>query len=178
MALPGWREYQTPPATSRSEAAIPRKSPVFEPEGDDSANCEDSPRSWPPKMATSGRRVDSCDSGLAISSSGSATTASTSPNEFDPAAEFCAAAGVSDSRANGASHAGILISSTSSEDVLGFGGGGTLFTGWVIAGSAEKFVRSKTFCANSGATGISGTAAGVDEVSFGASANNSELSCS
>src|SRR5689334_361750 len=26
MALPGWREYQTPPATSRSEAAMPEKA--------------------------------------------------------------------------------------------------------------------------------------------------------
>jgi len=129
-------------------------------------------------MATSGRRVDSCDSGLAIASSGSATTASTSANEFDSAAEFCAAAGVSDSRANGASHEGILISSTSSEDVLGFGGGGTLFTGWVIAGSGEKFVRSRTFCASSGAAEFSGAAVGVDAAGFGASANNSELSCS
>ena len=153
---------------------MPRKSPVLEPEGEGSADCEDSPRSWPPKMATSGRRVDSCDSGLAISSSGSTAAASASANELDSTAELCEAAGVSDSRANGASHEGILISSTSSEDVRGFAGWGMVFTGWVIAGSVEKFVRSKTFCVNSGAVEFSG----AEAAGFGVSANNSELSCS
>src|SRR5260221_5701378 len=148
MALPGCREYQTPPATSKREAAIPRNSPVLEPEKEGSADCEDSPRSWPQKMATSGRRVDSCDSGLAISSIGSTTAASTSANELDSTAELCAAAGISDSRASGASHEGILISSSSSGDVRGFAGGGILFTGWLTTGSGEKFVGYKAFCVN------------------------------
>ena len=45
MAFPGWREYQTPPATSNSEAAMPTKSPVLEPEAAGSVDCEASPRS-------------------------------------------------------------------------------------------------------------------------------------
>src|ERR1700746_2743584 len=37
IAFPGCREYQTPPATSRSEAAMPRNRPVFDPEEGGSA---------------------------------------------------------------------------------------------------------------------------------------------
>src|SRR5579859_7789347 len=95
MALPGCREYQTPPAISSNEAAMPRKRPIFEPEEAASAGCADSPSSWPPNIATSGRCEDSCASELLPSSVDSATTDSNSANEFDSTPELCTAAGVS-----------------------------------------------------------------------------------
>src|SRR5690348_11015978 len=109
---------------------MPRKRPVFEPEEAAALDdCADSPRSCPPKIATSGRGEVSCTSELVLSSTGSETTVSVSANEFGSVVEVCAGTDVSDSRARGASQAGILISSTSIEDLPDGGGGATLFTG-------------------------------------------------
>ena len=144
MALPGWREYQTAPATKTRVAATPMKSPFFEPVAGPSVGCEASPRSWPPKTAASGRRVASCPSDKPSSGnvSGLRETASLK-EELADAAGIAEADAESFSRASGASQAGILISSSAIEAEVGLGEGAATLMG--LKGSGAGLAIAGTF---------------------------------